>query len=166
MIETVSTKSLEDNSIIKKDHPWSKHPLGNSIAVYNPKLESEIAPHDDFPNVLRARAISSLLQPLLNYNGSIGLDVSIILDSDCWKKSLSYCSDAIEEALRYSDVTISFSCENSKKAPGLQIADLIAGISKNYFKDPSLIEPYGMIARNTIHHIGPRSIPGVKPLKQ
>jgi hypothetical protein len=154
IIQTVGQKTLEDNSIVRKEFLWARYPVASTVAVFNPKIEYAISPNVDFPNVLRARTIATLLMPLLNYQGASSIDVSIILDSDCWKKGLTYCTSKLEEMCKATDITISFSCESSSRVPGLQIADLFAGVTRDYHKDGTMQETYELSTKHRINHIG------------
>ena len=92
--------------------------------------------------------------PLLNYRGIAPIEVSVILDSDCWKKSLTYCSRKLEELCKLSKIAISFSCENSSRVPGLQIADFFAGITKDYYNDVDVSESYDLSTKHRITRLG------------
>jgi hypothetical protein len=64
----------------------------------------------------------------------------------------------IEELLRDANVTISFSCENSQKVPGLQIIDLITGISKDYLIGSVMNDAFSIIEKSFIFTLEPKKI--------
>ena len=165
LVSTIIEKSPEDSSIVRKDsdHPWSKHPLGCSTAIFTPVAESATMTDEEFPNILRARALLSLLRPLVVYGGSQSFEVSVVLDDDCWKKSLDLCS-SIKDIASKKGVAISFSCEKSVRIPGLQIADLMAGITRDYYRNGIAEDAFRIIEKLNIRHLGAKVVPYVEPL--
>lgn len=158
IMNTVYQKTLEDDSIVKKDYLWARHPVASSISVFKPEIEHNISPSADFPNILRARTLVALLMPLLSYQDGKALDVSVILDADCWKKGLGLCSAKLVEICKASNIAISFSCEASNRVPGLQIADLFAGVTRDYYGSSTSIEPYEISTKHRVTQVGQKAL--------
>jgi hypothetical protein len=143
---------MEDHSIDKTISPWNGHPLAYRTTVCSPEAESILVGNNpDYYNALRARSIMQMLTPLLTCRKAAQIEASIILDSEVWKKSLELCSDQIERMVGRESVRIDFSCESSNKVPGLQIADLVAGITRKSHLVNGLEEAHRLIFDKTIH---------------
>jgi hypothetical protein len=143
---------IEDHSIDKTISPWNGHPLGYRTTECSPEAESILVGNNpDYYNALRARSIIHMLTPLLTCRKAAQVEASIILDSEVWKKSLDLCSGQIERMLGRESVKIDFSCESSSKVPGLQIADLVAGITRKSHLFNGLEETHRLIFDKTIY---------------
>ncbi len=134
LLAILEAECHQDTTIIRNGNYWPGHPVAYTVATFHPNIESQIARGTvSFDCTLRSRAIVSLLRPLFLYRGEEKFDVSVILDDNIWKQAMDHCSRHIEDNLKKEGISISFSCESSRKASGLQLADLIVGITKDYY---------------------------------
>lgn len=139
--------ALEDETIIRENLPWNGHPLGYSTAIFSPEGEYVLAGRGpDYYNAFRARAMISVLIPLLTCKKAAQIEASIILDAEPWKRALSLCSEHLENILGRESVSIDFSCESSSRVPGLQMADLVAGITRRAYSDDRLDDANKLIS--------------------
>ncbi len=154
IVSTTFQKAYEDNSIRKKDLLWQNHPLASTTSFFNPQIEWELAKEDDISNRMRARMISEMLQPLFTFNSGFRLDVDVVLDSECWKISLDHVAESLKRLTSENNVHLKFFCEDSKKIPGLQLADVFAGVSRHYRLERYVGEAFEIINSKSIFHVG------------
>lgn len=155
LFEKAIVSSLQDTTIHKNGLPWNGWPLAFRTVAYCPEVESILPGYDKrtFHKNLRARGIISLLMPLILYNGNLRIEASVILDTEIWKDAVSICEARLKGPLRTSSVELAFSCENSDRVPGLQIADLAAGIFRHYLIDGSCEKAFSLLNAGTIHRL-------------
>ncbi len=149
-------KAYEDKTIRRNDLLWKNHPLANTTSFCNPRIEWELTREDDISNRMRARMISELLQPQFTFNGKFRLDVDVVLDSECWKISVDQVAESLKRLIGENNVHIKFFCEDSKKVPGLQLADVFAGVSRHYRLERDVGEAFELINGKSIFHVGSR----------
>jgi hypothetical protein len=152
IMDEVLSSSSKDHSIRKTETPWSGPPLGCTMSVSMPVAERHMSMDSDFNNILRARALLSLLRPLAVRRGSRALEVSVITDAEVWRRSFGYLSSILSLAAA-KKVRLDFSCESSRRVPGLQIADVVAGICRDYHLHGECEEEYGLVRRAMIDRI-------------
>lgn len=166
--ERLTKCSYEDSTIFRKNLLWPGRPLAYRFLVSSPKIEAILPGYDKrlFHKNFRARGIISLLMPLLLYQDNPTIEVSVILDAEIWKESIVICEECLKNGLSNGHVAVSFSCENSSRVPGLQIADIAAGIVRHHSMDTRKIYAYDEIVNATIHRLeGQTIVKGVKPLQ-
>lgn len=154
IVSTTFQKAYEDNSIRKKDLLWQNHPLASTTSFFNPQIEWDLVKEDDISNRMRARMISEMLQPLFTFSGGFRLDVDVVLDSECWKISVDHVAESLKRLTSENNVHLKFFCEDSKKIPGLQLADVFAGVSRHYRLERDVGEAFDIINSKSIFHVG------------
>jgi len=155
LLETAINTSHSDNSIMRGDGTVLREPLCWRTVDYSPPFEHHIA-NGGIPcgNQIRARSIIYNLRPLLTYQGNHDrIEVGVILDSDTWAKALDLCRDKIIRCLSERDITITFEFEKSTKIPGLQIADLVSGAVRRYYRNQEEKEAYEIVKKHTFEHL-------------
>lgn len=166
LLEIVHRDCYDDFSIEKRNLRLIQQPIMYSCNFVNPSIEAILPEYDSktYGNIVRARAIAKSLQPLFMYGGEEPIEAEVILDDKVWSKAVSMCSRPITEALNGNKVHIQFSCHDSMKIPGVQLADLAAGVSHSFQREGKERKAYELIGKRTIIHIGERRAPGVLPL--
>lgn len=156
IFEKVVASSYQDNSIHRNDLPWTGKPLAYRTVAYCPKIEFSLKGYDKntFHKNLRARGIISLLMPLLSHNGRPNIEASVILDANVWGEAVSICRECLNGPLSANSVAVTFSCEDSNRVPGLQIADLAAGIVRHHLIDGTCNEAFKSLDAGIIHRLG------------
>ena len=123
----------KDQTLDAGRYPWqSAHPLQISLHDTQPDVAVEtlsgMIGELQVPETIQTLALISLLNPLFS-PGVIslsGLDqVQVTLDSKIWERAATKVDDTIDR-LGASPIDIHFETWDSKKAPGLQVADLCA----------------------------------------
>lgn len=168
LFDTTIDSSIEDTSIHKRDLPWIGRPIAFRTVTFSPILEAALPGKDKhFHKNLRARGIIASLMPLLMYNGDQKIEASVILDDNIWGGALEVCEDCLKKSVDHGSVALSFSCESSRRVPGLQIADLAAGIVRHHLIDGSGNKAFNMLHAGTIHRLNHvKVIEKVKSFKQ
>lgn len=119
----------------------------------------------DFWNMIRARIVGDVLQPLMFFDGEENVHVTIVLDGTNWRPGIEYYYGNRLQKLKMPG---KISCEvvycNSKDTPGLQIADVVAGVTRAFSTDCDNVDAFDFIARHSIHRIGKRGVKFVAPL--
>lgn len=167
LFEKAIASSCQDTTIYKKDLPWNGRPLAFRTAACCPRIESTLPGYDKktFHKNLRARGVISLLMPLLAHSGNPKIEASVILDAEVWNDAVSICEACLKGPLDANSVTVTFSCESSRRVPGLQIADLTAGVFRHHLIDGSYEKAMALLDAGTIHRLDQmKSVVGVKPL--
>lgn len=166
LISVLESGCYSDKAIVRNVRYWAGLPVTYTMATFHPNIEYGIVRKDssNFDRLMRSRAIVSLLRPLFLYQGEIEYDVSVILDDNIWKQTIEHCGCDIEGKLEENRIKIDFSIVPSRKAYGLQLADLIVGVVKDYCQSGLCEKAFSKIAGNTIYHIGRRAIETVSPL--
>lgn len=100
LVNAAHALALEDETIIKENLPWNGHPLGYRTAIFSPEGEYILAGRGpDYYNAFRARAMISVLMPLLTCKKAAQIEASIILDAEPWKRALDLCSEHLKSIL-------------------------------------------------------------------
>jgi len=165
LVDTAIDSSVRDSSIHKKDLPWMGRPIAFRAVTFSPLLEAALPGKDThFHKNLRARGIIALLMPLLLYSDEIKIEVSVILDDEVWNGALNVCKACLKKAVDHSSVSLAFSCESSGRVPGLQIADLAAGVVRQHLIDGSGKKAFDALSSGTFHRLNQmRVVDKVKP---
>lgn len=147
---------MQDKSIRKSDHPWDTHPLAFSKVNYNPQTEMKIYPEltdEELGNQMRVRAVANLLRPLTLFSGDEQLDVTVILDDHVWKKAVDVYDPDLQESISNAKINQTVDYGKSSSVPGLQIADLVAGINRHYLMTTDGKTAYRTIESSELHRI-------------
>jgi hypothetical protein len=65
-------------------------------------------------------------------------------------------AESLKRLIGENNVHIKFFCEDSKKVPGLQLADVFAGVSRHYRLERDVGEAFELINGKSIFHVGSR----------
>lgn len=134
VFESFETISYDDSTVPHTAVPWEPaYPVRFSTATINPTIGRTaiadiVGTEVDAPKALKLLLLISVLDPLFRselLDPSLFDDVRIILDATVWQNPAQHARDAFDE-VGYSTADISFDIENSKRTPGLQLADLAA----------------------------------------
>lgn len=166
LLEIAHEKCFEDYSIEKRDMRLIQQPIMYNYNIVNPSVESVLPGYDSksYGNDARVRAIARSLQPLFLYGGEEPIEAEVILDDEVWSKAVSLCSPPITKALNGNNVKVHFSCYDSAKIPGIQLADIAAGVLRRFQKYGEERKAYEIIGKRTITHIGKRRTSGMSTL--
>lgn len=157
LLDVVIVASQEDHSILRGQNTILNAPICWRITDYSPMIEHHMSNGGEpCGNLIRARAIISCLRPVLNYQGDCKIEVGVILDSKNWKKPVALCKTKIEEMIPENVTNITYEFEDSSRIPGLQIADLITGVTRQYYINQNEKEAYDIIKQHSFDHIIPR----------
>ncbi len=153
---------FNDFSIEKRNLRLIQQPIMYNCATLNPMIEATLPEYDSktYGNSARARAIAAILQPLFVCGDEGRIETEIILDDKVWSKPVSMCSKSITETLERNNVHVQFFCHDSAKIPGLQLADLTAGVIHSFQVSGREREAHELIKDRFIAHIGARRVPG------
>lgn len=148
--------SYSDNSIIRGDGMILKSPLCWRTIDYSPQFEHHIANGGEpCGNRIRAQSIISNLRPLLTHQKNSKFEVGVILDSEVWGRALELCKDMISARLKERGITITFDFDKSSRIPGLQIADLVSGITRQYYRNQNEKDAFELVKKHTFDHLLP-----------
>ncbi len=148
--------SYSDNSIIRGDGMILKSPLCWRTIDYSPQFEHHIANGGEpCGNRIRAQSIISNLRPLLTHQKNSKFEVGVILDSEVWGRALELCKDMISARLKERWITITFDFDKSSRIPGLQIADLVSGITRQYYRNQNEKDAFELVKKHTFDHLLP-----------
>ncbi|MCE5295682.1 MAG: DUF3800 domain-containing protein [Euryarchaeota archaeon] len=152
LCEILTSQSHHDYSIRGPGVLWERDRIKNSHAIFTPAIEYfKDIPRPDFGNHLRAKAIGMLLRPLIIYDGESDMHVDVILDDDIWMKSIDIIKKQLGQINNH--VRFNYSCQKSNKIPGLQIADLCAGVVRSYHDKGVCEDAYHNIAQHILHRL-------------
>ncbi len=88
-------------------------------------------PNPDMGNIIRARTIAMLLGPLIRYG--CAYELGLIMDGANWKPGVeAHFGRNLERLFAGSGTTCQAEYCDSRRTPGLQMADLVAGILRDY----------------------------------
>lgn len=156
LLATAINTSHSDNSIIRCDGMILKEPLCWRTIDYSPQFEHHIANGGEpCGNKIRAQSIISNLRPLLTYQKNGKFEVGVVLDSEVWGKALELCKDMISERLKDRGITITFDSDKSSRIPGLQIADLVSGVARQYFRNQNEKDAFELVKKHSFEHLLP-----------
>jgi len=153
LVALAATSALEDRSIMGTGLPWTGFPLRYTVSLQSPSIEGHFTIGPDLGNLIRARSLVAILLPLTLREGPHLLEVGVIADADVWKRSMTMVAAALENAVEERRIRLDFSCESSRRVPGLQIADLVSGITRDYHMSGHCSEAWRHIRERTVDHI-------------
>jgi hypothetical protein len=151
-----------DPTIQKKHFLWEGLPINFTACRTNVESEArslgldscESVKNPDFAQGVRARIVGGLMHPLLVYQGSQKLDVTMIFDGCIWKACIKKCfGEELELLIRNRLIEIELKYEDSMKYPGLQISDLAAGVIRGFSTCRENEKGYRIICNHSLHHI-------------
>jgi len=160
-----------DDTISGRDVRLASQGIGFTTAVIDRRSEAclireKMQPdrlNPDLGNLIRARAISSLLGPALRYGQE--MELGVVLDGANWKPGVeSYFGRSLERLLMPPLTTCQVEYGDSRRVLGLQFADLVAGTLRDYISRNENGYALDIVMKRVIHRLGARNVSGVKPL--
>ena len=143
-----------DRSIHHNEKPWSGFPLKFTVASACPRLEVRMAKNPDYGNQTRARCLIEALSPLNHYSGNDGIQAEVVLDEIVWRRALSYCGDEFAGPQCPENLSFHFTYEKSHRMPGLQLADLVAGVNRHFLLTSESACAHRILEQHRLYHIG------------
>ena len=134
VFDSFETVTYDDSTVPHTAVPWAPaYPVRFSTTTINPAIGSTaiadiVGTELDAPKTLKLVLLISVLDPLFRselLDPSVFDEVQIILDATVWKNPAQHAQGAVDE-IGYSSADVSFRIEDSKRTPGLQLADLAA----------------------------------------
>jgi len=171
------SRASYDSTVLSSHRVWDKGSIAfttSAVSIicescFHRGVQSKGRPDPDFPNWLRARSVVSLLGPLFTYDSDETLEVAIVFDETIWKKSVEqFLGKNMETISDINNVSLRPVYENSKKIPGLQLADLVAGTTRDYLNDSNNGDAFDFIQRHTVHRFSkkrPDYVPSLQEYK-
>jgi hypothetical protein len=101
----------------------------------------------DHSTDIRVRALFDILQPFIVPQIN-DITVEMVLDDMIWQRA----SRCLEQILRAScpDMSITCSVADSRRMPGLQVADVVSGITRRYLRTGDSPEAFSLIGRRIL----------------
>lgn len=131
VIMSIDNVAFDDTTVLHSEVPWRiTHPLRYSIATINPSVGAEaltslVDQNLDAPTTVKLLLLVSVLNPLFHeeiVDSNRYDEVKVILDAEVWDGPAEHAQSAFDEVYPSNDVV--FSTEDSKRTPGLQLADI------------------------------------------
>ena len=132
LFETFESFVYNDGTVLGPPYPWEAtgHPFRFSVESFRPipcrELLSGFMTEVDAPGALQMLSLLSLLDPLFH---SESLDLSrvdrlhLVLDAEVWKRPAEEVTRVLDVP---DDLDLEFETRDSKRIPGIQLADLAA----------------------------------------
>jgi hypothetical protein len=128
-------RSRNDGTILKNPIFWDKAPIRFTMDVSNPRAIRRLHPVMEpqrLGGLLRLSSLGNLLRPLCTYQGADEVAADIVFDSEVWRSAIDRHDPGLEGTVNTDKVRTNLHYNKSAKTPGLQIADLAAGIVRQY----------------------------------
>jgi hypothetical protein len=149
-------KAKSDDSISRGEAFWSGPPLTFTTTNQNPSALKALIP-DATPqmlgNYIRLNALGNLLRPLSVYRGIGEIQIDIVLDSRVWSKCIERFDPNLKRVISGRKVERRIHYCSSAVTPGLQIADLAAGINRKYLLESKQKTGYRLLQSNALNAI-------------
>ena len=142
-----------DNTILRDGTFWDGAPIMFSIATDNPCAVKAFNPEmtrQILGNRSRLNALGNLLRPLCIYDGNEDIRVDIILDAEVWKNCINKYDRRLENTINNERIHPEIYFCRSSNTPGLQIADLVAGINRRFILHSRQKIGYRLIQNNIL----------------
>jgi len=149
----MSLKVPVDASVNQKDKPWTGFPLKFTTSIAHPTLETRMSSSREAGNQIRARCLMQVLHPLTVYRGNAKIEAEVVLDDVVWAKAVAYCGDDFESPRIAKNLSFHFTYEKSLRIPGLQVADLVAGMNRHYCLTAENQSAHAFVDQNTLRHL-------------
>lgn len=156
LIEHGVTCVGSDCSITQSGHPWVGSAIAFGSAYSLPATEKALHPDlsdSALGNQIRLSSVVSLLRPLIVYKCDKRIDVDIVLDSDVWRRSIEKFDPGLVGSISNSLVSATIHYEKSVSVPGLQMADLIAGMNRGFLLHEKHPKGHDFIQKRLLRHI-------------
>jgi hypothetical protein len=149
-------KAKSDETISREEVFWSGPPLTFTTTSQNPSAIKVLLPDMNpqlLGNYVRLNALGNLLRPLSIYEGINEIRVEISLDSRIWSKCIERYDPNLNRIIRSRRVHRRIRFCNSAVTPGLQIADLAAGINRKYLLESRQKNGFRFLQSNALNAI-------------
>ena len=148
--------SRRDGTIMREGTFWERSPIIFTITTDNPRavkaIDHRISPHT-LGNRTRLNALGNVLRPLSIYEGVRGIQVELILDAEVWKKSIERYDPGLKVTIGNQRIDASIHFCRSSITPGLQIADLVAGINRQFTIHARQESGYRLLQSNILNRL-------------
>lgn len=151
-------RSRYDRTIIRDESFFKISPIAFTYNADNPRAIKILNPGMDermLGNTCRLNALGNLLRPLCGYRGEASLYVDIILDSEVWRSCIERYDPLLRNTINNARICQRIYCSRSKKTPGLQIADIVAGINRQYTMNSRQIIGFRLLQAHALNRINP-----------
>lgn len=131
VVDSLPNVAFDDTTIQHTGTPWGvSHPVRYTVSTVNPAtattaLTNAVGNQPDSANALKLMMLISILDPIFRegvVNPEAYTKVEVILDAEVWTGPAEHAEEAVTETTQQNQ--ISFSTEDSKRTPGLQLADI------------------------------------------
>ena len=147
-------KAKSDCTISRKEIYWNGPPLTFTTASQNPSALRYLFPEMNshlLGNYIRLSTLGNLLRPFSVYGGKDEIQVEIVLDSRVWSKSIEKYDPDLKRTVGSRKIHRRIRYSNSAVTPGLQIADLAAGINRKFHLGSSQRNGYRLLQSNALN---------------
>ena len=149
-------KVRSDNTILRDGSYWDGSPLRFTVADVNPYAINRLLPEMNcqmLGNHCRLSTLGNLLRPFYTYVGVEEIKADIIFDSEVWRSVIQRYDPGLNKIINNSRITVRMYWCKSSNTPGLQIADLAAGINRQYIYLSRQKAGYRLIQANALNRI-------------
>jgi len=129
-------RARTDNTILRNPIYWDRAPMRFTMSVSNPHAVRCLNPEmtaQGLGRFTRLSALGNLLRPFCMYQGTADIRADLILDAEVWENVIERSDPGLSRTIDNSRVNPHLYYCKSSKTPGLQIADLAAGIARQYY---------------------------------
>lgn len=154
-------KAKSDETISREEVFWSGPPLTFTTTSQNPSAVKVLIPDMNpqlLGNYIRLNALGNLLRPLSIYEGISEIWVDISLDSRIWSKCIERYDPDLKRIIRSREVHRRIRFCNSAVTPGLQIADLAAGINRKFLIESRQKNGFRFLQSNALNALSPNNV--------
>lgn len=148
--------SRRDETVMREGIFWEKSPIMFTVATDNPRavkaFDQDIS-QQILGNRTRLNALGNILRPLSFYEGAKSVKVELILDAEVWKKCIERYDIGLERTIGNRLIIPAIHFCRSSITPGLQIADLVAGINRQYIIRARQESGYRIIQANILNRL-------------
>lgn len=153
-------KAKSDCTISNEKTYWEGPPLTFTTTNQNPSALRHLFPEMSshlMGNYIRLSTLANLLRPISLYKGKDEIRVEIVLDSRVWSKCIEKYDPNLKRTIGSKKVHRRIRYSNSAVTPGLQIADLAAGINRKYLLGSVQRNGYRLLQSNMLNALSLRT---------
>lgn len=148
--------SRRDRTIMREGIFWERSPIAFTITIDNPRAIKAFnygMTQQILGNRTRLSALGNLLRPLSIYEGSDSVQVELILDAEVWKKCIEKYDAGLKRTIGNQRIDPAIHFCRSSITPGLQIADLAAGINRQFTIHAKQESGYRLLQANILNRL-------------
>ncbi|MDH4123321.1 MAG: DUF3800 domain-containing protein [Thermoplasmata archaeon] len=149
-------KARTDPTIQKEGCFWDRSPVRFTMSIDNPCAFKLLNPEIDsqkLGNLIRLSALGNLLRPLCICQNTEKILADIILDAEIWKSAIDRYDPYLKRTIDNPSIETRLYYSKSAKTPGLQIADLAAGIIRQHHLKSTQNAGYKLLLSNELVQI-------------